>query len=43
MTPRKSLAPCVGCEKNMSKIKLLMLLGHDFRNAVKLLERLLVR
>jgi DNA primase len=43
VNPRNNLAHCFGCEKNLNNIDLLMILGYDFRNAVAILERWLLR
>ena len=43
VNPRNNLAHCFGCTKNFNNIDLLMTLGYDFRSAVAILERLLLR
>src|ERR1700678_3699099 len=43
VNPRNNLPHCFGCEKNLNNIDLLMILGYDFRNAVAILERWLLR
>ena len=39
VNPRNNLAHCFCCKKNLNNIDLVMILGHDFRAAVTLLER----
>ena len=39
VNPRNNLAHCFCCKKNVNSIDLLILLDHDFRSAVALLER----
>ena len=43
VNPRNNLAHCFNCQKNLNNIDLLMTLGYDFRNAVAILERWLLR
>jgi hypothetical protein len=40
---RNNLAHCFHCAKNLNNIDLLMTLGYDFRTAVAVLEKLLLR
>ena len=39
VNPRNNLAHCFCCKRNLNNIDLLILLDHDFRSAVALLER----
>jgi hypothetical protein len=43
VNPRNNLAHCFRCHKNLNSIDLLILLGHDFRSAVTLLEQWLTQ
>lgn len=43
VNPRTNLAHCFACHVNLNTIDLLRALGHDFRSAVAVLERLLAR
>jgi hypothetical protein len=43
VNPRTNLAHCFACHATLNTIDLLVALGHDFRSAVGVLERLLAR
>ncbi len=41
INPKNNLAHCFCCQKNINNIDLMIELGYDFKNAVRILENLL--
>lgn len=39
VNPKNNLAHCFCCQKNINNIDLIMAMGHDFKDAVRILKR----